>query len=649
MKSSLLAMLVVMVIAVPVALAQSSDDVVFQQAQAAYNRGDYAAAKAGWESLAAKGQGRAMEKLAWSYLYAPAPWGNDKAKSRSWYERCVKTDESQCLLGWGWELASGQNYPKELDAGLALYRRAAEKGHAQAMTNLGWHYATGTGVAKDAKRALEWYGKGAAAGNSLAMSNLAAMYLEGAAGAKDYQKGREWAQRAADAGDRYGMNWMGVIHHNGWGVPVDLAKARAWYEKSAVLGNDVAKNNLALLPAPVFAQATAAPVSAPASTPPKVTLPDYTVELDPDKSSEKYKQCQHSLNAYEELAQKGDRGAMEAVGDRYWTGGACVARDRERARRYYKAAADGGRYFAIEKLKLADAYLAATPVAKAPGQAEYEESERLLQAIYDKAFSITKGKDPEKSKKIVRQEIGPVVAAINRSAELGYTVGRLSQASLYYYGDWVEKDLARSLGLYLLLAEEGNPQAMLKVGRMNLEALGTETNLDEARYWFERAANQGNAEAMGFLGSIYDPAYKRVPDMHLAVFWHQMAWKNGNPISRGWLETHDAMPRAQNEQVFVDRIDREGPNRSDPGAFAYDVGVYCQYRGKRCNQLRGEAYRFQEAWNARAESANMRRIQSVYRREAEDPDKRTKCLQQKSESIRRATYGQQDWYYDGKC
>ena len=101
--------------------------------------------------------------------------------------------------------------------------------------------------------------------------------------------------------------------------------------------------------------------------------------------------------------------------------------------------------------------------------------------------------------------------------------------------------------------------------------------------------------------------------------------------------------------AFVDRIDREGPNRSDPGAFAYDVGVYCQYRGKQCNKLRGDAYRFEQAWNARAESDNMRRIQSVYRREAQDPEVRTKCLQQKSESIRRATYGQQDWYYDGKC
>ena len=577
MKTKCLATLLAACLVSPQAVAQSGDDALFEQSQAAYKRGDYATAKAGWETLAAKGQGRAMEKLAWSYMYAPAAWGNDKAKSRAWYQRCVATNERQCLFAWGWELASGQNVPKELDTGLALYRRAVELGHDMAMNNLGWHYETGTGVQKD------------------------------------------------------------------------LAQARALYQQSAALGNDMAKNNLAKLPPAAPASKSAAAAAAAPNAPAKVTLPDYTVELDPDKSSEKYKQCQHSLDAYEELAQKGDRGAMEAVADRYWTGGACVARDREKARRYYKASADGGRYFAIEKLKQADAFLAANPVVKTPGQAEYEESERLLKAIYDKAYSITKGNDPELKDKIVRQEIGLVVAAINRSAELGYPVGRMSQASLYYYGDWVEKDLARSLGLYLLLAEEGNVQAMVKVGRMYLEARGTEVNLDEARYWFERAANQGDSEAMGFLGTIYDPAYKRVPDMRLAVFWHQMAWRNGNHISRGWLEAKDAIPRAQNEQAFVDRIDREGPNRSDPGTFAYDVGVYCQYRGKQCNKLRGDAYRFEQAWNARAESDNMRRIQSVYRREAQDPEVRTKCLQQKSESIRRATYGQQDWYYDGKC
>ena len=48
----------------------------------------------------------------------------------------------------------------------------------------------------------------------------------------------------------------------------------------------------------------------------------------------------------------------------------------------------------------------------------------------------------------------------------------------------------------------------------------------------------------------------------------------------------------------------------------------------------------------------MERIRNLYRTTPEESrrfDARTKCLQERSESIRRATYGQQDWYYDSKC
>lgn len=323
-KPVLIALLSMPLLAMPPAHGQSAEDALFEQANAAFERADYATARTGWETLANKGQSRAMWKLGWAYINAPAAWGLDNAKGIQWYDKCIQTGEKQCAYNLGWELASGARLPKDIARGLGYYRKAAGMGHAMAMTNIGWHHENGLGVAKDPKQAVDWYRKGAEAGNALGMSNLASMYLQGVGVAQDYQAGRTWAQKGADAGNSNAMNWMGVIHNNGWGVPVDNQKARGWFEKAIALGNEVAKNNLASLP-PVRASAQVA--SAPAQS--------GNCPGDPARQEK-------SRKTMIEDAETEIPRMMTHLGDAYLHGEFCFPRDLKQARFWLEKAAAKG-------------------------------------------------------------------------------------------------------------------------------------------------------------------------------------------------------------------------------------------------------------------------------------------------------------------
>lgn len=571
----------------PVSLpAQTVGDAEFEQANAAFERNDYAAARRGWEALAGRGDGRAMLKLGWAELNAPAAWGPDAARGRQWYERCAREARlALCASNLAWELANGSHLPRDVAAARGWYEQAFALGQPSAANEVGLIHLQGTGGAVDEAQARAWFRKGADARDPQAGYNLGIMLANGRGGAKDEAGALSATRTAAEAGHVDAMNNTAWFLQNGVGGPVDLAAARSWYTRAADAGHVAAKANLAAMPpapatpvapsAPTPAAAPARVVLSPASAPPRVRTPvpgdaDFRIAPAPQNAA-----------------------AADAAYAR-----AMALRDAADARR------DG-----------------------TPGKTEAQRTARNAQWDADMAAAAPQ---------------------FFEAAALGHRVARYSQANAFCRGQLGQsKDPRRCIALLTMLAEEGEVEAMVMLGRAHLEH--KPPGLTEARYWFERAANAGDNEAMGFLGAIYDPAYSRFPDMRLAIFWHQMAASRGNSISRGWLQAKNALPRAPDEQAFVDRIDRQGPDRSDPANFAYEVGVYCQYRGPRCNALRGEAYRFEQEWNARADAANLRRISEVYRREAADPDVRTRCLQQKSESIRRATHGQQDWYYAGEC
>lgn len=545
-KPVLIALLSMPLLAMPPAHGQSADDALFEQANAAFERADYASARAGWETLANKGQSRAMWKLGWAYINAPASWGLDNAKGILWYEKCIQAGEKQCAFNLGWELASGARLPKDIARGLGYYRKAAGMGHAMAMTNIGWHHENGIGVAKDPRQAVDWYRKGAEAGDVIGMANLGNMY------------------------------------RLGYGIAKDDALARQWLQKAAGNGNEAAKSNLALLPPPAPAAATA-PAIAPAA---KVaaTAPPPVPPVPAGPGAAEYQQA-HAL-----LEQ-----AIQAVKD------------------------VGKIQFGFGK-----------------GDERLAREKQEYSAVADRAIPLL-----DKAVALGNQD----AMKTYRSAYCGgYAIGNLN---------FVAADPAKCRDMSLKLAATGDTEAMLALGRLARKE-GPSRDLDAARQWFEKAEAAGNKRAYVELGDLYLPRWKLLSDLDKARYWYARGAEKGDSYSREKLDHYFPQKAVLTaaQQDFIALIESIGPDRSDPHKFSTDVAVYCQLGGAQCNRLRGQSERFYEASNTRALQENLQRIRNQYRTTPEESrrfDARTKCLQERSESIRRATYGQQDWYYDSKC
>jgi len=443
-------------------------------------------------------------------------------------------------------------------------------------------------------------------------------------------------EAAAAAGDTKAMEWLGWAHHNApapW--PHDVAQGRRWYERCSKAGSAGCSYLLALqlrsgtkhakdLPAAIALLRKAAA----AGYAEAMTVLGLVYER--GEGVPVNRETAHAW--YQKAAGAGDRDSMFNLGLDYRDGRG-TAVDIGQARFWLQKAADAGD---TDAPRLLAALAARAPQALAATQ----------------AIETTPASDPVAAEALVKQaQNTPFEQAAQRralyeqAAALGSVYARGVLGANYCRGDGVAKDERRCHSVYLLLAEEGQALYQRLVGLQYINGVGVPVDYDAARYWLEKASNGGDSMAMMYVGMIYDPASKMIPNQELAAIWYQLAHEKGNNIASGWLEQRGLLKLPANQQAFIDRIESQGPDRTDAAKFGYDVAVYCQYGGKRCNQLRGDAYRFQERQNAAAESANMQRLWHIYRRETVDPSIRTRCLAQARETLHKATYGQQTWYY----
>jgi TPR repeat protein len=132
----------------------------FEDAVAAYDRGDYARAARLWCPLADQGDGRAQSNL--GVMYAKG-WGvrQDYAAAANWYRKAAEQGNANAQCNLGLLYAEGRGVPQDHRAAASWYRKAAEQGNGRAQYNLGIMYAQGQGVPQDYSAAASWYGKAA--------------------------------------------------------------------------------------------------------------------------------------------------------------------------------------------------------------------------------------------------------------------------------------------------------------------------------------------------------------------------------------------------------------------------------------------------------------------------------------------------------
>lgn len=132
----------------------------FEDAAAAYDRGDYATVLRLMRALADQGDDAAQHNIGLIY-------------------------------------ANGQGVPQDYAAAAAWYRKAADQGNAASQGNLGLMYAKGDGVPQDYAAAVSWFRKAANQGNATGQANLGFMYVRGDGVPQDYVQAHMWLNLAA--------------------------------------------------------------------------------------------------------------------------------------------------------------------------------------------------------------------------------------------------------------------------------------------------------------------------------------------------------------------------------------------------------------------------------------------------------------------
>ena len=88
-----------------------------------------------------------------------------------------------------------------------------------------------------------------------------------------------------------------------------------------------------------------------------------------------------------------------------------------------------------------------------------------------------------------------------------------------------QKDYATALKESTPLAEQGNPEAQLLLGRMFLMGQGVSRDADQAMKWFRASAAQGNADAQFFMGTYYLLPRRDIPE---GMRWLRLSAEQGN-------------------------------------------------------------------------------------------------------------------------
>ncbi len=141
----------------------------FDDARAAYERGDYVQAMKLFRQLAEQGHQWAQRRLGLMY-------------------------------------AEGKGVPQDYQEAVKWYRLAAAQGNVPAQYSLGLAYEKGQGVPQDYQEAVKWYRLAAAQGDQFAQMNLGVMYADGTGVRQDFVRAHMWftlatAALSGDSGD----------------------------------------------------------------------------------------------------------------------------------------------------------------------------------------------------------------------------------------------------------------------------------------------------------------------------------------------------------------------------------------------------------------------------------------------------------------
>jgi hypothetical protein len=108
-----------------------------------------------------------------------------------------------------------------------------------------------------------------------------------------------------------------------------------------------------------------------------------------------------------------------------------------------------------------------------------------------------------------------------------------------------QKDYAAAFKEFKPMAEQGNADAQLFLGKMYMMGQGALKDADQAVKWFKASAVQGNADAQFFLGSYYLLPHRDIAE---GVKWLRLSAEQGQQdaqllLGKSYLQGDKDLPR----------------------------------------------------------------------------------------------------------
>ena len=136
----------------------------YNDAVAAYERGDYVTAAEQFRSLAEKGSVKAQFNLGFMYNKGEGVIQNDE-EALKWFSKAAEQGSIMAQYRLGEMYFRGEGVSQNYTEAVKWFHKAAQQGDSYAQVNLGFIYGSGSGVPTNFVKAHLWYSLAKAQGN----------------------------------------------------------------------------------------------------------------------------------------------------------------------------------------------------------------------------------------------------------------------------------------------------------------------------------------------------------------------------------------------------------------------------------------------------------------------------------------------------
>ncbi len=448
-------------------------------------------ARGEFETAARGGVAEAAEALGNMYQNGAGSIPVDPARSEQWFARAYAAGRPFAAIDAGVEAESQRRVDHDYRRALAWFQRAADAGFISAKAEMAKTIAFMLTDPHELPRACGLAREAASAGFRSGYGTLGAMQMQGISCARDPKAGMASLEHAIDMGSIDAMNLLARELAIGRSVPRDVARAKLLFEKSANGGLTASACSLGTLiaieqPGPAGLKAAFKWLAIGAGN----GWTECQAFLGDAIARGQVSEVPNRLAGVELLDRAvggGSTTAQVALGSLY-ASGTGVARDPERARKLFEAAAAKNDSAGVTALGMC--YV--TDACGVP-------------------------RDPAKA-----------VQLLERAVALGNSNARVNLGLMLLHGMRVTADRPRAIGLLIEAAEAGNPNAMRGLYEAYHDPSALDRDGAKAFAWAKRAVEAGNLSALNVLADCYRTGEGTPRDTALAAQTYKRSAEAGN-------------------------------------------------------------------------------------------------------------------------